>query len=310
MGKIYKDVDWRELQDQSIQEKFTSKKIKPVTPNQSVYLDAIKKSIVTLCIGNPGTGKSYIPCGYAAECLQNGRIKKVIITRPLVTCGKGFGFLPGVLDEKVSPYMRPLLDSFSDFFPANELAKLIKDKVIEMIPLELMRGMSIKNSMIICDEAQNAEFIQLHMLLTRIDKSSFVVINGDLWQSDLAGRGALELVIQRFKKDCHPEISIVQLTEEDICRPQIIRWIDNRLREEQKHENLIELGVWRHIKCLICNKINWFNNGDESDLSQNDIEAVKCFGCGKINEMNEDFIPFQLTNNIKLITKNGKTKPE
>lgn len=219
---------WQDIRDSVVAEK----RLKALTPNQGLYIKAIETSTVTFCSGPAGTGKSFVACGIAAQQLKDGRISKIVLTRPLITCGRSFGFLPGTVDEKVGPHMRPLLDAFEEFFPPRELERLIRDKVIEMWPLELMRGASIKNAFIICDEAQNAEYVQLHMLLTRFGERSRVVINGDTRQTDLPTQSPLLLIIKRLSG--HPEIYHVKFGKEDVVRHELISWIDERLGEPDR----------------------------------------------------------------------------
>ncbi len=219
-----------EQQEQSALE-LSKQKLKPGSPNQPKYFKAIETSTVTICTGPCGTGKTFVACGIAAQMLREQRIDKIILTRPLITCGKGFGFLPGDLDQKVSPYMIPLLDALEEFLGLGYMERCLRDGYIEITPLDLMRGRSIKHAFIICDEAQNATFEQLHMLATRLDKNTRLVITGDASQTDLPHKGPnpLSEVIERFTPQCHPDISIVRLTHDDIMRPGIVRWIDERL---------------------------------------------------------------------------------
>lgn len=164
--------------------------------------------------------------------LVDGDVKRIVITRPLVTCGRDrIGFLPGDKNQKVSPHMLPLLDAFEDFLGSKTVDKLIEAEVIVMSPLEMMRGSNIRDSFIICDEAQNAEYGQLHMFLTRFAKGSKVVVTGDISQSDLPYEGvnSLERVIERFRPDCHEDISIVALDHGDVMRDELTSWIDMRL---------------------------------------------------------------------------------
>ena len=206
-------------------------KFKPLTKNQGLYFRAIETSTVTICTGPAGTGKSFCVCGVASQMLQDERIDKIILTRPLITCGNGIGYLPGNIDDKVGPFMRPLLDAFGEFFDEHELEKLVAEQSIEMVPLDLMRGLSINNSVVIADELQNATFAQLRMLMTRIGKQTRLVMAGDLSQSDLNMRDThfAEIINRLRNPDLHPEIAIVQFTKDDIVRNGLIRWIEERL---------------------------------------------------------------------------------
>ena len=222
--------NWANLQEEDVLEHLKIKqkeKLKPLTKGQEQLFKAIETSVITIVTGPAGSGRTYISSGIASQMLKENRIEKIIITRPLITCGNGLGWLPGDCASKTTPFMMPLLDAFSDFFTTNELEKLIKDDIIEIIPLELMRGKSIKNSMMILDESQNCEYKQLHCFLTRLGENSRIVINGDISQSDIEGRSPLADVIGRLQG--MPEISIVTLTEDDIVRHGLIREINRRL---------------------------------------------------------------------------------
>lgn len=190
---------------------------------------------MTLVSGPAGTGKTFIACGIASRLFKEHKIEHIVLTRPLVTCGSGIGFLPGNVEEKVGPYMLPLLDAFGEFFSNSELHRLLKEKQIEMIPMELMRGASFKNSFIICDEAQNCSLEQLRMFMTRLDLGSKMVVTGDGTQSDLANTpvNAFVDVIKRFTPQCHPDIAIVKLSREDVCRDPLINWMDERLMADK-----------------------------------------------------------------------------
>lgn len=226
-------TDWRPLRDNCVAEMLAERRkkerIRPLTANQAVYQKAIHTSVITLCSGPAGTGKTYMSCGIAAEMLREGRIEKIILTRPLVTCsgrrGQGVGFLKGRLMDKVSPYMQPMLEALEDFFSPAELRRHFEDKTIEVVPLDFMRGKSIANSFIVADEMQNAEEEQWLMLLTRIGENTKLVASGDATQSDLPyGReNGLLVAIDRLEGD--PDISVVHLTEDDIVRHGIIRRI-------------------------------------------------------------------------------------
>lgn len=227
--------DWRELRDDCLKELVEQKRaIRPLTHNQRIYFKAIEQSVITFCVGPAGSGKTYIPCGLAVKYLAEGRISKVILTRPLVTCsGNGgrdrVGFLPGDLLAKVGPHMRPMVDVLLAFMGKGELEKKMAAGIIEIVPMDYMRGLSIDNALIIADEMQNAMKDQWKMLLTRLGKDTRLVASGDDTQSDLPGgeNDWMYEVIQRLQKE--KDVSSVILTDDDIVRSDIVRRIARRL---------------------------------------------------------------------------------
>lgn len=224
------------------------KPIKGITPNHRKYLRAIENSRITFCTGPAGTGKTYMAVGLAARLLAQGDINRIIITRPLVVCGdEELGFLPGELNDKVGPYMLPIMESFEDFFSAKDIAMLVASKIIEMRPLALMRGSNIRDAFIICDEAQNAKYVQLRMFLTRFARGSRVVVTGDITQTDLKhhGKNPLAEVLDRFRVDCRPEISIVRLDRSDTQRDPLTAWVDERLGDEVQFHQEWQNEPWR-----------------------------------------------------------------
>lgn len=216
---------WTELRDENVQNRF---KLKPLNDKQDQYLFAIETSTITLGLGTAGTGKTYLACYLASQMLLGGRIDRIILTRPIIGCGSGIGFLPGDIWEKTSPYMAPMLDCFDEFLSPEKFATYLEKDIIKLVPLELMRGFSVKNSVIIADEMQNASYTQLHMLLTRFGANSRVIICGDVKQSDLdCQKNPLLDVADRIFG--HPDISMVWFTREDVVRHPLIQYIDERL---------------------------------------------------------------------------------
>lgn len=266
---------WRSLQQMAVEERF-KEQLKPLTENQVLYFKAIHSATVTIAIACAGTGKTFVACGVASQLLKQGKIEKLILTRPMVTCGKGMGFLPGDVIEKALPFMRPFMDVLDKFFSANEVASRLRDKSIEIVPLELMRGMSIDNAMVICDESQGAEFNQIHMLMTRIGKNTKLIITGDITgsQTDIQlPVNPLKEIVRRFTvRGPHQDIAIVRLTRKDIVRNPLIQYIDETLTGDYECQQ--ESGSWDFVKCPNCKERVWYE--------ANDPEAVKCWGCHKI----------------------------
>ena len=181
-GKTYKET---QLSNSIICFTHKGKPIKPKTLGQANYAKAIKSHDIVFGIGPAGTGKTYIAVALAASAFKNKEIEKIILTRPAVEAGEKLGFLPGDLQEKVDPYLRPLYDALYDILGRENTARLKEKEVIEVIPLAYMRGRTFDNAFIILDEAQNTTKEQMKMFLTRLGFGSKVVVTGDITQTDL-----------------------------------------------------------------------------------------------------------------------------
>lgn len=303
MNKNHKH--WKDIRDEEISV-MRKDNVRGLTKNQDIYINAINNSVITFCTGPAGSGKSYVACGMAAKYLKDGKVEKIVVSRPLVNCGKGIGFLPGELQEKVDPYMRPIFDAFYDFFTPEEIDKYIKEGLIEMVPLELMRGSSIKKAFILLDEAQNCEYIQLHMFLTRFGEGSKVVITGDASQSDLIGdTNTFANIVERFRSKRHKDISIIELERKDIVRHPLIAFVDEQLTTTYGETN-VAFGTWYSIYCPNCDKIVWYNNGDENDLTMPDIEIVRCWHCREYMDIDGD----KVKGHAGKIYEEGHRRPE
>jgi len=160
-------------------------RLKPRTENQKEYIRTVAENTITFCQGVAGSGKTHIAIGMALEYLLDEKVKKIIITRPVVESGEKIGYLPGTAEEKLHPYLLPLLDEVNHFIPAAQYISLKTNNKIEIVPLGLMRGRNFHNAFIVADECQNASYDQLKMLLTRIGMDSKMVLTGDVAQSDL-----------------------------------------------------------------------------------------------------------------------------
>lgn len=160
-------------------------RLKPRTDNQKEYIRTVIENYITFCQGVAGSGKTHIAIGIALEYLLDNKVKKIIITRPVVESGEKIGYLPGSAEEKLHPYLLPLLDEINHFIPLAHYASLKTNNKIEIVPLGLMRGRNFHDAFIVADECQNASYDQLKMLLTRLGNGSKMVLTGDISQSDL-----------------------------------------------------------------------------------------------------------------------------
>ena len=199
--------------------------IKPKTLGQRLYLKELREKDVCFAIGPAGTGKTYIAVAMACNAYKNKEVQKIILARPAVEAGERLGFLPGDLQEKVDPYLRPLYDALYDVLGRDQALRLKEKEVIEVVPLAYMRGRTLDNSYIILDEAQNATREQMKMFLTRMGFNSKIVVTGDITQIDLpqgkkSGLIEAEHVLKNVK-----EIGFSYLKEQDVVRHEIVRKI-------------------------------------------------------------------------------------
>jgi phosphate starvation-inducible protein PhoH and related proteins len=203
--------------------------LKPRTTNQNELVRTIAENVITFCQGVAGSGKTHIAVGMALEYLLEGKVNKIIITRPVVESGEKLGFLPGTAEEKLHPYLLPILDEISYFIPMSQYGSLKTQHKIEIVPLGLMRGRNFHNAFIVADECQNASYDQLKMLLTRIGNDSKMVLTGDVSQSDLQRYlrgGFMQLISSLTDID---GIGMSELHSVDIIRNPIIGKILSRL---------------------------------------------------------------------------------
>jgi phosphate starvation-inducible PhoH-like protein len=201
------------------------KRIRPRTEGQSRYVDAIRKHDMTFCVGPAGCGKTYLAVATAVEALKARQIKKIVLVRPAVEAGESLGFLPGDLQAKLNPYLRPLLDAIHEMVGFEQIKFLMEQETIEVIPLAYMRGRTLNNAFIILDEAQNTTVAQMKMFLTRMGEGSKVVISGDVTQIDLPGgvTSGLRDAVQRLKGI--KGISFIRLNQTDIVRHALVQRI-------------------------------------------------------------------------------------
>lgn len=201
------------------------KKIKPKTIGQKKYLDAMRKNDIVFGIGPAGTGKTYLAMTIAVKALKERRVQRLILTRPAVEAGENLGFLPGDLQEKVDPYLRPLYDALYDLLGVDVYRTYLEKGMIEIAPLAYMRGRTLDDSFIILDEAQNTTSEQMKMFLTRLGFNSRAVITGDITQVDLPrGRYSGLAQVQEILKGI-PGIAFVYMTDKDVVRHPLVQKI-------------------------------------------------------------------------------------
>jgi phosphate starvation-inducible PhoH-like protein len=197
--------------------------IQPKTSGQAAYLQAIADNDIVVGIGPAGTGKTYLAVAAAVDALSRKRVKRIVLARPAVEAGESLGFLPGDMQAKVDPYLRPLYDALEDMMPAERVAKSLETRVIEIAPLAYMRGRTLADAFVILDEAQNATALQMKMFLTRLGVNSRAVITGDKTQVDLPKREESGLVqIERILPGIEG-IAFHYLTDADVIRHRLVR---------------------------------------------------------------------------------------
>ncbi|TCS61369.1 PhoH family protein [Varunaivibrio sulfuroxidans] len=216
-----RENDWHPLNDEQPRDQRYVKNVRPRSTNQELLMDAIDHYNLALALGPAGTGKTYIAIAKAVEAFEKGEIARIILTRPAVEAGESLGFLPGDLEDKLAPYLRPLFDALSDRMGGAQIKKLIKDGSIEIAPVAYMRGRTLNNAFVVIDEAQNCTYGQIKMLLTRLGWHSTMVITGDPDQSDLLpGMSGLAEIAHRLEP--LEDISVVRLKDEDIVRHPLV----------------------------------------------------------------------------------------
>jgi phosphate starvation-inducible PhoH-like protein len=199
--------------------------IQPKTPGQAEYLKLIAENDIVVGIGPAGTGKTYLAVAAAVDALMRKRVKRIILARPAVEAGESLGFLPGDMQAKVDPYLRPLYDALEDMMPAERMQRALETRVIEIAPLAYMRGRTLSDAFVILDEAQNATNAQMKMFLTRLGVNSRTVITGDKTQVDLPSREESGLIqIERILTGIDG-IAFHYLTDVDVVRHRLVREI-------------------------------------------------------------------------------------
>jgi len=228
-------VNLRSLVRSSRQRHFGEKKITPRSFNQMRYFEAIERCDMTFGIGPAGTGKTYLAVAMAISDLLSKRVRRIILTRPAVEAGERLGFLPGTLQQKIDPYLRPLYDALYDLLDNERIERLLEKNVIEIAPLAFMRGRSLNESFIILDEGQNATAEQMKMFITRLGVGSKAVITGDITQIDLPGgkrSGLLEAIDVLSEVE---GLAFVYFDQRDVVRHDLVqRIVDAYERYQQR----------------------------------------------------------------------------
>ena len=197
------------------------KTVRPKSIGQARLLEAIDQRSLVMALGPAGTGKTYLAITKAVEALEAGKVSRIVLSRPAVEAGESIGFLPGDVEDKLAPYLRPLYDALSDRLSMKRVRALISEGSIEIAPVGYMRGRTLNNAFVVIDEAQNCTYVQLKMLLTRLGWQSTMVVTGDPWQTDLLPElSGLANVADRL--EAVDEIAVVRLDETDIVRHPLV----------------------------------------------------------------------------------------
>lgn len=228
------DLSFKNLYDEVLQVNYKGREIKAKTLGQKIYIDAMKRSDIVFGIGPAGTGKTYLAVVMAVKNLLNNNVNRIVLTRPAIEAGENLGFLPGDMQEKVDPYLRPLYDSLFDVLGPEKVNSYMEKDIIEVAPLAYMRGRTLDDSFIILDEAQNTTSEQMKMMLTRIGFNSRAVITGDITQVDLpyskkSGLGEVEKILAGING-----IDFIYLDETDVVRHNLVRKIISAYEESGK----------------------------------------------------------------------------
>ena len=211
------------------------KKILPRSKNQKKYFELLNSKDIVFAYGPAGTGKTFLAVAKALASLQQGLVKKIILSRPAVEAGEKLGFLPGDLKEKVDPFLRPIYDALYDMMPYDQVEKKLINNIIEIAPIAFMRGRTLEDCYIILDEAQNTTKIQMKMFLTRLGKNSKMVVVGDATQIDLVSKSDSGLIDASKKLQNVEDIGFIELDQKDVIRHEVVRKIINAYEENNRN---------------------------------------------------------------------------
>ncbi|MEO1425646.1 MAG: PhoH family protein [Pseudomonadota bacterium] len=218
--KLFDDAGWSPVKDEPRATKFR-KNIKPQNETQAAMMAAIDEKPLIFAVGSAGTGKTYLAIAKAVEALEAGSVSRIILSRPAVEAGESLGYLPGDMEDKLSPYLRPLHDALVDRLSAKRLKALTAEGVIEIAPIAFMRGRTLNNAYVVIDEAQNCTYGQMKMLLTRLGWNSTIVVTGDPDQSDLlSGMSGLDETARRLEP--LEKVGVIRFSKEDVVRHPLV----------------------------------------------------------------------------------------
>jgi phosphate starvation-inducible PhoH-like protein len=221
------------------------KTIRPKTLNQKRYVDAIDKHTVVFGIGPAGTGKTYLAMAKAVQALQAKQVTRIVLTRPAVEAGERLGYLPGTLNEKIDPYLRPLYDALHDMVEPESIPRLMQAGTIEIAPLAYMRGRTLNDAFIILDEAQNTTPEQMKMFLTRLGFGSKIVVTGDITQVDLPSGQRSGLRVVRDILTGVEDLHFAELTSQDVVRHRLVASIVDAYEKWQAVQDAQQNDGWK-----------------------------------------------------------------
>jgi phosphate starvation-inducible PhoH-like protein len=228
------DLDLLNLSDDEIVFTNRGKLVRPKTKGQKIYVDAVRNNTLVFGVGPAGTGKTYLAIALAVAALRAKEVDRIILTRPAVEAGERLGFLPGDLQAKIDPYLRPLYDALFDIMGNDQFAKYMEKGIIEVAPLAYMRGRTLDNSFIILDEAQNSTKEQMKMFLTRLGFGSKAIVTGDITQIDLPRNNKSGLIQAINVLKNIDDIGIVMLTAKDVVRHKLVQRIIRAYEKSEK----------------------------------------------------------------------------
>ena len=218
--RLFDEPKWSPVEESDSGQKYR-KNIRPQNDNQAQLLKAVDENPLVFAIGAAGTGKTFLAVAKAVEALERGDVRRIVLSRPAVEAGESLGFLPGDLEEKLSPYLRPLYDALCDRISSKRLKALLAEGVIEIAPIAYMRGRTLNNAYVLIDEAQNCTYGQLKMLLTRLGWNSTMVVTGDPEQSDLLPElSGLKEVAERLE-DVN-NVEVVRFSKSEVVRHPLV----------------------------------------------------------------------------------------